>query len=68
MVSMMRSKTWKNISEEKAESVKKFLLVNDGVEDKNLRVVKNGELGLKTRSLHITIMALYFVIGRELKR
>jgi ribonuclease HII len=37
MGSTMKSKTWKNVSEEDAERVKEFLLANNGVEDKNVK-------------------------------
>lgn len=35
----MKSKTWKNVSEEDAERVKEFLVANNGVEDKNVKGV-----------------------------
>lgn len=35
----MKSKTWKNVPEEKAERVKAILIANGGVEDKNIKGV-----------------------------
>ena len=36
---MMKSKTWKNVSEEKAEKVKALLLAKGGLEDENIKGV-----------------------------